>query len=65
MYKLALIGHPLSHSLSKVIQEAALKDVGLEGSYDVLDTESEDLIPRLKFLKTQIYPYWLMYLGCN
>ncbi len=55
MYKLALIGHPLSHSLSKVIQEAALKDVGLEGSYDVLDTESEDLIPRLKFLKTQGY----------
>ena len=35
MYKLALIGHPLSHSLSKVIQEAALKDVGLEGNSEI------------------------------
>ena len=55
MYKLGIIGDPLSHSLSKVMQEAALKSVGLEGQYDVLTTKSEDLISRLKFLKTQGY----------
>ena len=55
MYKLGIIGCPLSHSLSKVMQEAALLDLGLEGQYDVLETESEDLIQRLKFLKTHDY----------
>ena len=55
MYKLGIIGDPLSHSLSKVMQEAALKSLDLEGQYDVLTTKSEDLISRLKFLKTQGY----------
>ena len=55
MYKLGIIGCPLSHSLSKVMQEAALKDLGLDGCYDVLETKEEDLIQRLKFLKTQGY----------
>ncbi len=51
MYKFGLIGYPLSHSMSKVIQEAALKSVGLEGSYEILETEQEDLVTRLKFLR--------------
>ncbi len=55
MYKFGIIGCPLSHSLSKVMQQAALKSVNLEGVYDVLETKSEDLIQRLKFLKTQGY----------
>lgn len=55
MYKFGIIGCPLSHSLSKVMHEAAFKSLNLEGSYDVLETESEDLIQRLKFLKTNGY----------
>lgn len=55
MYKFGIIGCPLSHSLSKPMQEAALLDLGLEGCYDVLKTESEDLISRLKYLKTNGY----------
>ncbi len=51
MYKFGLIGYPLSHSLSKVIQEAALKSVNMEGSYELLETDSEDIVSRLKFLK--------------
>ena len=54
-YKLGIIGHPLSHSLSNVMQLAALKSCNLEGTYDVLDTPSEDLISRIKMLKTQNY----------
>ena len=54
-YKFGIIGCPLSHSLSKVMQEAAFKSVNLEGVYDVLETQQEDLIQRLKFLKTQGY----------
>ena len=47
MYKFGLIGYPLSHSMSKVIQEAAFKSIGAEGSYEIMETEQEDLISRL------------------
>ena len=36
-FKLGLIGHPLEHSVSKPMQEAALKSVGLSGVYMHLD----------------------------
>lgn len=55
MYKLGIIGSPLSHSLSKVMQETALKELNFEGQYDVLETKGEDLISRLKYLKTNGY----------
>ncbi|MBE7707520.1 MAG: shikimate dehydrogenase [Cyanobacteria bacterium SIG27] len=54
-YKLALIGYPLGHSLSPVLYETAFKDLGLEGTYEILPTESEDLISRIKFLRSHKY----------
>lgn len=54
-YKLAIIGYPLSHSMSKVIQETALKSCGLSGTYDILPTEPENLITRIKRLKVEGY----------
>ena len=53
--KLALIGYPLSHSYSKIIHECAIKSLGFEGSYDILETKPEDLIDRIKFLKVNNY----------
>jgi shikimate dehydrogenase len=41
--------------MSKVIQEAAFKSIGVEGSYDILETEQEDLITRLKYLRSRGY----------
>ena len=55
MYKLGIIGYPLTHSISATIQKAGFESLGLEGSYDVLETSPEDLIQRIKFLKTQGY----------
>lgn len=55
MYKLGIIGYPLSHSISAVIQKAGFESLGIEGSYDVLETTPEDLIQRIKFLKTNAY----------
>ena len=55
MYKLGIIGYPLGHSVSAVIQKAGFESLGLEGTYDVLETPPEDLIQRIKFLKTQGY----------
>ena len=54
-YKLGIIGYPLGHSLSAVIQKAGFESLGLEGSYDVLETPPEDLISRIKYLKVNDY----------
>ena len=55
MYKFALIGYPLSHSMSSVIHKAAMKDLGIEGDYEILETKPEDLVPRIKYLKNNDY----------
>ena len=55
MYKLGIIGYPLGHSISAAIQKAGLESLGLGGSYDVLETPPEDLINRIKFLKSNNY----------
>lgn len=55
MYKLGIIGYPLGHSISAVIQKAGLESIGETGSYDVLETPAEDLVDRIKYLKTNGY----------
>lgn len=55
MFKLGIIGHPLGHSISAVIQKAGLESIGLEGCYDVMDTPPEDLISRIKYIKANGY----------
>lgn len=55
MIKLGLIGTPIKQSLSPVIHNTAMENLGIIGSYELLETEPEDLIERLKFLKTNDY----------
>ena len=55
MYKLGIIGYPLGHSISAIIQKAGFESLGLQGTYDVMETPPEDLITRLKYLKTNGY----------
>lgn len=55
MYKLGIIGYPLGHSISTVIQKAGLESIGEQVQYDVLETTAEDLVDRIKFLKTNGY----------
>ncbi len=54
-YKLGLIGYHLSHSISAIIHKAGLKNLGIEGDYEILETPPEDLIDRIKFLKSNDY----------
>jgi len=54
-YKLGLIGYHLSHSISAIIHKAGLESLGLDGTYEVLETDPEDLISRIKFLKANDY----------
>ena len=53
--KLALIGYPLGHSLSPILYKAAFEDLGIEGEYEILPVESEDLINKIKFLRSRKY----------
>lgn len=55
MVKFAVIGHPLTQSLSAVMHNAMLEKLGIDGSYELLDTESENLVERVKFLKSRDY----------
>ena len=55
MYKFALIGYPLSHSMSAIIHKAAMKDLGIQGDYEILETKPEDLVPRIKYMKNNGY----------
>lgn len=55
MIKLALIGTPIKQSLSPTIHTTAFESLGMIGSYELLETEQEDLIERLKQLKTEGY----------
>lgn len=54
-YKLGLIGYPLGHSMSPILYETALKQFHLKGSYELLPTEAEDLITRIKQLRRDKY----------
>lgn len=55
MIKLGILGYPLGHSLSKVMHEAVLKELGMQGSYDIMETEPEDLIQKVKDIKRSGY----------
>jgi shikimate dehydrogenase len=53
--KYGLIGYPLGHSLSKVIHEAGFRSLGINATYDILETPPDNLVDRIKWLKTNGY----------
>ena len=55
MNKFGLIGYPLGHSLSAVIHKAGFESLGINATYDILETPPEDLVDRVKSLKRENY----------
>ncbi len=53
MNKFALIGYPLSHSISPVIHKAGFKSVNIDADYELIETD--DLVTTIKHLKTGGY----------
>ncbi len=51
MIKLGILGYPLGHSLSKVMHEAVMKELGMTGSYEIMETDPEDLIQTVKNIR--------------
>ena len=54
-YKLGLLGHPVSHSMSPRIHEAALRCVNLSGTYQLFDVVKEELGDKICELKEESY----------
>lgn len=55
MDKFAVIGYPLAQSLSSVMHNAMFKHLGIDATYETIETEQEDLVTRLKQLKSRGY----------
>lgn len=53
--KFALIGYPLGHSLSSYAHDAGFKSLGIKAVYEILETSPENLVERIKYLKTNNY----------
>lgn len=49
--KYCLIGYPLGHSLSTYIHNAGFKSLGIDATYDILETPPDTLVERVKYLK--------------
>lgn len=55
MKKFGLIGYPLGHTLSAVIHKAGFKSLGIEASYEILETPPDELVDRVKYFKRNDY----------
>ncbi len=53
--KFALIGYPLEHSLSEYIHNAGFKSMGLNATYEIMPTQPEELVERIKYLRSNGY----------
>ena len=55
MEKFGLIGYPLGHSMSAVIHKAGFESLGIDASYELLETPPENLVDRIKYFKCENY----------
>ncbi|MBR1424246.1 shikimate dehydrogenase [bacterium] len=53
--KFALIGYPLGHSLSEYIHNAGFKSIGIDATYELIETRPDQLVDRIKYLRTNNY----------
>ncbi len=55
MMRLGVIGWPIGHSLSPRMHSAALRALGIDGTYEAIAVQPEDLAARLRELTAQDY----------
>ena len=53
--KFALIGYPLDHSMSEYIHLAGFKSMGVNATYEILPTPTDELSDTIKYLRTNGY----------
>ena len=55
MHKFAILGYPIGHTISPQIHQAGFESLGVNATYEILETAPENLIDRIKFLKANGY----------
>lgn len=55
MEKFGLIGYPLGHSMSAIIHKAGFESLGINATYELMETSPEHLVDRIKYLKRDNY----------
>ena len=55
MLKFAILGYPLGHSISPQIHQAGFESLGIDATYEILETEPENFLERINFLKKNNY----------
>ena len=50
-FKLGIIGNPLKHSISPLIQKAALDSANLSGSYEKFEISENDIEKQIKYFR--------------
>lgn len=55
MRKFAILGYPIGHTISPQIHKAGFESLGVDATYEILETAPENLIDSIKFLKTNGY----------
>jgi len=55
MRKFAILGYPIGHTISPQIHKAGFESLSVDATYEILETAPENLIERIKFLKTNGY----------
>lgn len=55
MKKFGLIGYPLGHSMSAVIHKAGFSSINEDASYELIETEPENLVTQIKLFKRDNY----------
>jgi shikimate dehydrogenase len=53
--RVVLLGHPVSHSLSEALQQAAFAALGVDATYEPIDTPTVDLVEAVKALRGDDY----------
>jgi len=53
--RVVLLGHPVSHSLSESLQQAAFKALDIDASYEPIDTAPIDLVNAVEALRGEEY----------
>ena len=53
--RVVLLGHPVAHSLSEALQQAAFAALGVDATYEPIDTPTVDLVEAVKALRGEDY----------
>ena len=65
IYKLAILGYPIKHSLSPKIHNYWLKEMNINGKYEAIKTPVKNLENWLVKPYSYFFPWWILFSSCR